>query len=542
MDLRTILILGAGFMQTPALKIAKNLGLRVCAVDGNPEACGKDLADEFLPIDLKDTDSLIKYALGLKADSRLDAVFTAATDFSASVAAIAEACHLPGHSLEAALNATDKGRMRSCFKAAGIASPLFAEIHESEKESALAIYTGNGASFPAVVKPVDNMGARGCKLVTCAEELAFALDDALRYSRTRRAVVEEFIQGPEFSLEGLVFNGKTCITAVADRHIFFPPYFIELGHTIPSQYEKKDTDELIAVFTEGARALGLRHGAIKGDIFLKEGKAVVGEIAARLSGGYMSGWTVPYSSGLNITKAAIQLALGEEPEDFASASPFLRTPTKHYCPHVSAERAWISIPGTVKSISGLEDASAVPFVQNVFPRAGVGDEVVFPQNNVEKCGNVISRAESRAAAVQASENACKLIVLRLTPHNTQTDIFIKTIHNSTETQQEYPPNFLQIQGVHIGSIAEQLKNCRFVCSKGFYIPDFLVEAKSVRDLQGRELIEICEQVLAAEKGLKEILCSFSDKAAQGKKRECLWVSCIRAGIQGILYMYDCGLL
>ncbi|HOC30120.1 MAG TPA: hypothetical protein PKH40_10595, partial [Treponemataceae bacterium] len=105
---KRILMLGCGVMQAVAIRSAKERGWEVVAVDGDPEAPFRLLADRFEPIDLKDIERLKKLALSLKENGGLDAVFTAATDFSVPVAAIAETCGLPGHSLEAAINASDK--------------------------------------------------------------------------------------------------------------------------------------------------------------------------------------------------------------------------------------------------------------------------------------------------------------------------------------------------------------------------------------------------------------------------------------------------
>ena len=113
---KTIFILGAGFMQIPAIEAARELGLAVILSDGNPRAPAAHLADVFVSIDLKDSDALVDFALEQKQRGGLDAVFTAATDFSFAVAKIAEACALPGHSPESARNASDKIRMRSCFQ------------------------------------------------------------------------------------------------------------------------------------------------------------------------------------------------------------------------------------------------------------------------------------------------------------------------------------------------------------------------------------------------------------------------------------------
>lgn len=613
MTKKRVFMLGAGFMQGVAIRAARALGCTVVAADGNPSAVCAAEADEFVCIDLKDTARLIDYARYLQQNGGLDAVFTAATDFSAAVAAIAAACGLRGHTLKAALNATDKVRMRECFRKAGVPSPAFIELTAADLAAPAdrleargnVRYSDLGAAtadtlerrlgelagrFPLVVKPVDNMGARGCSLVKNLSELRKAAATALQYSRSGRAIVEEYIEGSEFSIEGLIFGGRLYITALADRHIFFPPYFIEMGHTIPSDCTQDIADEVMSVFERGVHALGLTDGAVKGDILVRNGKAFVGEIAARLSGGYMSGWTVPYSCGLDITAAALTLALGGSPRLHTCGKDSFVIPLKQNCPFVSAERAWISIPGQVASVSGLEAARAAPFVKDVFPRAGAGDTVVFPQNNVEKCGNVLSAAPSRREAVQASEAACRKIVLRLRPHVAETDAFLAELHSPAE-QQIFPPNFLQftepLAGVETaakvavevlatapaadskgqrsgGSSAASsvffdrlLADAVYEEKEGFVLPCFLAAALGTAcDLQGRLLRELLHQALEEEPGLASILgisgspersavSALSSRKSRGsssldiQRKNGYWKALIRGGLQGLLYRYDC---
>ena len=613
MTKKRVFMLGAGFMQGVAIRAARALGCTVVAADGNPSAVCAAEADEFVCIDLKDTARLIDYARYLQQNGGLDAVFTAATDFSAAVAAVAAACGLRGHTLEAALNATDKVRMRECFRKADVPSPAFIELTAADLAAPAdrleargnVRYSDLGAAtadtlerrlgelagrFPLVVKPVDNMGARGCSLVKNLSELRKAAATALQYSRSGRAIVEEYIEGSEFSIEGLIFGGRLYITALADRHIFFPPYFIEMGHTIPSDCTQDIADEVMSVFERGVHALGLTDGAVKGDILVRNGKAFVGEIAARLSGGYMSGWTVPYSSCLDITAAALTLALGGSPRLHTCGKDSFVVPLKQNCPFVSAERAWISIPGQVASVSGLEAARAAPFVKDVFPRAGAGDTVVFPQNNVEKCGNVLSAAPSRREAVQASEAACRKIVLRLKPHVAETDAFLAELHFPAE-QQTFPPNFLQFTEPLAGAetaakvAVEVLATAPAADSKGqrsggssaassaffdrlladavyeekegFVLPCFLAAALGTAcDLQGRSLRELLHQALEEEPGLASILgisgspersavSALSSRKSRGsssldiQRKNGYWKALIRGGLQGLLYRYDC---
>ena len=434
---KNILILGAGFLQKPAIEAAKKIGCRAVVVDANEGAVCVGLADRFERIDLKDKEGIYEFAKKLQKEGGLAAIFTAGTEFSASVSYAGEKLGLACHSYEAACNASGKVRMRQKFSEAGVPSPKFFGVTKKESDLDFVKKCVRELGFPCVVKPVDNMGGRGCRMIRSEAEAEEALQTALASSRTENAILEEYMAGDEYSIDALICDGAMTITGFADRHIFFPPYFIETGHTMPTEISDAKKNELIAVFALAAKALGLSCGAAKADIKYTEKGPMIGEVAARLSGGFMSGWTYPYASHCNLTEEALLIACGKKPsflEAHRKRIPFTpppscgncRAPYELYelpCVDASAERAWISIPGIVKEVSGLERARSVPFVKDVFPRSGTEDAVVFPHNNVQKCGNVISSSPSRKDSIAAAEKAVSEIVLRLEPCVPETDAF-----------------------------------------------------------------------------------------------------------------------
>jgi biotin carboxylase len=415
-----ILILGGGVMQLPAVRLAKQKGWDVvvaaAGISGEIEA----LADRCEEVDLRDREAVTRLARALKQEGGLDGVFTAGTDFSTTVAWVAERVGLPGIPYTAALTATDKARMRAAFQAHGVPSPRFFTVGADTAGSATqsrSVALPQGFSFPLVVKPVDNMGARGVRRVDDELQLRDAVDIALGQSASAQAIVEQYLEGLELSLDALIHDGEIAICGVADRHICFPPYFVEMGHTMPSDLPAEVLREAQEVFRRGIRALGITRGAAKGDIKITPGGAVVGEIAARLSGGYMSGWTYPFASGVEVTAEALNIAVGLPVGDLE--------PRRNW---VSAERAFISIPGTVKALEGLEQARGVPRVEELFLRVCPGQQVQLPINNMGKCGNLISKAPNRLEAVEAVEKAVRSVLVRLKPADPRTDAFI----NGTE--------------------------------------------------------------------------------------------------------------
>ena len=508
-----VLILGAGLMQKPSIEAAGELGYKTLVVDANKNAVCVPFADVFVQIDLKDREKIADLAMSY--GDKLKAVFTAGTDFSASVSYVAQKCGLISHSFEAAMNASNKVLMRKCFKEKGVPSPDFVEVTESEIER---LSSDESVLFPKVVKPVDNMGARGCRLVRNKSEFEPALRDAVAFSRTGKAIVEDYMKGMEFSIDALVHEGNVTITGFADRHIFFDPYFIEMGHTMPSSVSEAVKKNVVDVFVKGVKALGLTEGVAKGDVKYTEKGAMIGEIAGRLSGGYMSGWTYPYASGVNLTMEAMKIALGLGKT----------LPSEIECNAVSHERAFISIPGVVSVVYGEDKAVASPFVKNVFFRVKEGSRVDFPRNNVEKCGNVISRCADRRLSLKGAEMAVSEIVLRLEKNNESTQNYLMGVENKYE--KGFPYSAYELSSDELIAFEKEVESLDSVIigeNESIVIPESLASFAGERqDFNYRTILNTLDKVnkyAGARKSVPAIK---------------FWKSLIRGGVQGALYAVD----
>ncbi len=555
-----ILILGAGLMQKPAILSAKEEGFKVNVIDADSKAVAIPYADTFRQIDLKDKEGILKYAKELKSSPEgLAAVFTAGTDFSASVSYVCEALGLPAHSHQAAINASVKTVMRQCFKEANVPSPAFCKVSRedlglslSESDSAFSQSQPQASQtllqdilqkmdFPFVVKPVDNMGARGCRMVRNSSEFLPAVKCAVECSRTGNAIVEEYMEGPEYSIDALVQDGNFTVTGFAVRHIKYEPYFIEVGHTMPAVLDQKIHDELISVFALGAKALGLSCGAAKADIKYTSKGPMIGEIAGRLSGGYMSGWTYPYASDLNLTKQGILIAAGRKPEDLLSRrKPVNFTPSelckdaaKPYelfeveCLRTAAERAWMSIPGKVKYIENIKSYSDRALF-DVLPRATVelGSEVDFPRNNVEKCGNVIAVSHSRDGAIMVAEDAVSDIFITLEPDNPKTENYLSGQEEYDE--KSFPPDaFGKLSDAQLAEIKNSpvIPANSKVCD---FIPDVLKSADYInkKDWNYNTILMTAEKFDTLRPKHPEL------------NPEVFWKALMRGGIQAAVYVSD----
>jgi biotin carboxylase len=520
MDRKRILILGGGIMQMPAIRIAKEKGWFVTVADGFSGAPAIPVADRFLHVDLKAWEEMADAAGSIKNSEGLDGVFTAGTDFSVTVARVAEKLGLPGISVQSAIAASDKSIMRRVLSRAGVAVPDFVELTNDEVRPARTL------SFPLVVKPVDNMGSRGVRRVDTCDELEKAVKEAFRFSRSGKVLVEEYLDGPEFSIDAIVEHGRITFCGIADRHIFFPPFFVEMGHTIPTVYQSEIIEKVKDEFIRAVKALGIDNGAAKGDVKYCGRKAWIGEIAARLSGGFMSGWTYPLSSGVEPTAGALNIAVGLPAGSLAPSRD-----------HTCAERGFLSIPGIVSELQNVDRVIDNEYIREVFVLVKPGDEVKFPVNNVEKCGNVLASAAKGEIASIAAERGRSDILVRLRAGESVTEAFL-----FRDREAWIPDAFTFCLSRNLEMVATMSWVYGFSGSRPpddkLYVAELpLLSMEEGRDWHGLEMKEAYDKVLAATG-----ICSCSPDQESSVNRWILgrlfWHVFIRGGVQGAVWLVD----
>ncbi len=389
---RNVIIIGGGFLQVPLIQTARDMGLAPVVFDMSADAPGMALAERQVLMSTRDIDGCVREARKLRELIPIHGALTAGTDASRAVAAIAGALELPGIRYADAEAASNKVLMRKRLRQHGVPVPGFFSVW-SLKEAREAM---DELQFPLVLKPADNMGARGVIKVENREAIYAAFRHAKKHSPTGEMILEEYMAGPELSVDALAWNGGESfrLTGIADRIIDREPYFVELGHNMPSALPREIQAEAAEVMRAAMLALGIHTGAGKGDLKVTPEGVKVGEVAARLSGGFMSSHTYPYHSGVNLLRAAIQIALGEEPDALE--------PTRD---RVAIERGILSAPGKILSFSGRRAMEQVPGVELVVFSRSPGDLIPVATSNIDKAGHVLATGdtleEAEAAAAQA---------------------------------------------------------------------------------------------------------------------------------------------
>lgn len=390
--------IGGGLLQLPVILTAKKMGYQVIVSDYNPDSIGMRDAHIPLIMSTKDIEGSVRIARAQNEITPISAVLTVGTDASMTVAAVANALGLPGIKFEDAEAATNKIKMRMRFKEHDVPSPVFLPVWSlSDAKKACKILR-----LPLVIKPSDNMGARGVMRIDNYNQISDAFHFAKNASPSGELIIEEFMDGHELSIDAIIYNNEVTITGVADRIIDHPPYFIETGHTMPSALPGKTIKNAIDVMNRGIKALGITIGAAKGDIKITEKGAMIGELAARLSGGFMSAYTYPLSTGVDLMKAVIEVAMGQEP---GNLEPVIN--------RVAIERAIITSPGIVKRINGLEEALKIPGIEEIFLNVTEGDRVTFPRSNVEKTGHIIAVGNTLNKAEECVKKCMETLVIEI---------------------------------------------------------------------------------------------------------------------------------
>ena len=397
----TLLIVSAGQEAVAGIQRARELGHYVVVCDGNEDAPGFKYANERLLASTYDVTKCVAEAQRFHSSARkIHGVLSVAADVPLTVAAIAHALGLRGIDMASAILSSDKLLMKEKFLKDQIPIPRFSQVHSASEIHQFLIQTG----YPIVIKPVDSRGARGVLRVTDGMDLAWAFNTSKQFSPTGRVMVEEYLDGPQVSTESLMINGVAHTPGFADRNYEFldkyAPHIIENGGQLPSILESGTRFEVLELIERAALSMGIINGVIKGDIVISQGKALVIELAARLSGGYFCTHEIPLNTGVDIVGAAIRQALGE-PINIDDLNPSRNQPV--------AQRYLFPKPGKVMKIYVPEWVSLDSDVTYLELRVKVGDVVPVPIHHPSRSGVVITTGASVREAIDRAEKVISSI-------------------------------------------------------------------------------------------------------------------------------------
>jgi biotin carboxylase len=395
MSASRVMIVTASQHQGPLVRKAKALGCEVLVTDVRSDAPALALADRAVVADARSREDILRVA----SEFRPQAILSEQTDIAVpAVAFVAERLGLPGIGYEAAVRATDKWHMREACRMAGIPTPQYRLATSIEA----AIDAARDIGVPVVVKPTDSQSSRGVTKVTDPAAVPAAAEVALAASASGRILVEERMLGGESSIESFVIGDTVHVLGICDKIKCRPPYSFDLQLIYPAAFPSHVVDEIRELNSKVIRAIGIRMGFTHAEMMITAHGVRLIEIAARGCGARVATDLLPELTGIDLLAMRLRQALGE-PVEIAN---------------IRADRCGIlrffELPlGTIRRISGLQEAAAVPGVIHLEFARTVGWRLLPAIDGDYRPGFVLAVAPDRAQAIAIADQVTSLVAVEV---------------------------------------------------------------------------------------------------------------------------------
>lgn len=372
---KSILLFGAGELQKSLILRAKAQGLFVVGIDPSENAACKNDVDAFAVVDGRDFNGTIKVAKNYDAS----AIMTTATDKPLRMMSkVAKAISVPFFSEETALASTDKFKMKEVFMQNGIPCAKGRLVRKAEEAADL--------EFPLIVKPRDNSGSRGVKLCRDIDELKENISEARLFSKMDSVLVEEYIEGSEYSIESLHQKGKSSVIQFTEKKTTQGPYNVELGHKEPANLTEEVMNSITVLIGKIADSLSFDNCASHTELKINEKGIHIIETSPRLGGDFITSHLVPLSTGINIEDQLINIALGK-PIDL---KPVTEPGASGICFFNFPNGKIIRIDPKIAVVNDWDDVHL--FKLNLHD----GDKIPEIKSSIDRYGEIIVKGKDRA--------------------------------------------------------------------------------------------------------------------------------------------------
>jgi biotin carboxylase len=355
---------------------AGKLGVRLAFASDRCDRLVDPWWDQAIPIRFHDEAASVRNIVAAFGSTPPDGVIAVGDRPVAIAARASEAFGLPGNPTTAARASRNKLESRRMLDAAGLHVPAFRTISIAEDAAAIAV----SLSYPAVLKPLAMSGSRGVIRADDAREFIRAFDRirklleqrdvrAERDSVHERLIIESFIPGTEYAVEGVLTDGRLRHFAIFDKpDPLDGPFFEETIYVTPTRAAEDVQSGIVAAVAAGAAAIGLQHGPIHAECRVNQRGVYLLEIAARPIGGLCSKALrfVSPEGEASLEEVLLRHALGEDVSGYAreraaSGVMMIPIPRRGIYRGVEGERDARSVPDIVDlQITAKPDAKLIP--------------------------------------------------------------------------------------------------------------------------------------------------------------------------------------
>ncbi len=297
-----LIIIGANEYQYPLVKTANEIGFETHVFAWEEGAIAKEIASVFYPISITKKEEILTKVKDLNAKG----VCTIGTDLAVpTVNFIANNLGLVGNSAASVLKSTNKFYMRNALKKNGIPIPWFRKVKSFTEIEIDTI------PLPAIIKPSDRSGSRGILKVEQPEDFEEAINNAIEYSYEKTVLIEEYIDGEEYSVEMISQNGNHYFLQLTKKITTGAPNFVEVAHLAPFRLEENKEEQLILIIKEALDALEIKNGASHSELKINhKGEIKIIEIGSRMGGDYIGSHMVEITTGIDYIKKIIDVSIG----------------------------------------------------------------------------------------------------------------------------------------------------------------------------------------------------------------------------------------
>jgi biotin carboxylase len=391
---KRILIVGVGANQAAVVTRARELGLYAVAMDGSAEAPGLALAAAAEVANILNPAEIVRVAQA----HGVDGIYPAAEP---GVEAASQAAHelgLPGLPLEVAFRVRNKLAMRQALEAHGVPVPAYRGVRSGEEAEAAAQAIG----LPVIVKPADANASKGVQRVDYLADMSLAFEKARKFSRSETVLVEAFMEGDEYNVDGLVYEGEYRLGGMTGKELSPPPYRFDVGIFMPPLLDEPAVEAILDMVRRALRAIGFASGTTHVEVMLTPDGPRIVEMAGRFGGGRIPSDLIPHVYGMDYLGDSLRIALGEAPRE----SPRYERGCAVY---------WIpASSGVVTAIEGVEDARGMPGVEDLVLAIKPGEVLghVIDCVTRDRIGYVLASGDSAAEAVaraKAARDAVRIV-------------------------------------------------------------------------------------------------------------------------------------
>ena len=391
---KTVLFLATttGYQTRTFGEAAERLGVRLLFATDRCDQIDDPWWDGAIPVRFHQEASTVEAILSAAERAHIDGILAVGDRPTIAAAYVAQLLGLPGNPPDAAKTARDKRLTRGCLHAGGLPSPeVFATTRRADPHA-----IAERVAFPVVIKPTVLSGSRGVIRADSASEFVEAFErvrrllDAwdvreLRETAANDILVESYIPGREYALEGVLEHGWLHTLAIFDKpDPLEGPFFEETIYVTPSRASDEDQDAIRRAIAAAARAIGLRHGPIHAECRVSPDGVFVLEVAARPIGGLCARalrFTGPRGEIVTLEELLLRHAIGESVSSWrreGDASGVMMIP--------------IPSGGIYRGVSGTDKALSEPHVCDVRITAKADQQLVPLPEGASYLGFIFARA------------------------------------------------------------------------------------------------------------------------------------------------------